>query len=64
MVIKIPGGVSEYEACIEPSAVSLHAINFADIKVGESVLIIGGGIIGLMAAEFAKLNGATNIALM
>ena len=64
MVIKIPGGVSEYEACIEPSAVSLHAINLADIKVGESVLIIGGGIIGLMAAEFAKLNGATNIALM
>ena len=64
MVIKIPDGVSEYEACIEPSAVSLHAINLADIKVGESVLIIGGGIVGLMAAEFAKLNGATNIALM
>ena len=49
---------------VEPSAVSLHAINLADIKVGDKVLIIGGGIIGLMAAEFAKLNGATYVALM
>ena len=42
----------------------LHAINLADIKVGNSVLIIGGGIIGLMASEFAKLNGASNVTLL
>ena len=65
MVVKIPKGVSSEEACMtEPSAVSLHAINLANIKIGDKVLIIGGGIIGLMAAEFAKLNGASYIALM
>lgn len=65
MVKKIPHGVSKEEACMtEPSAVSLHAINLAKIKIGDKVLIIGGGIIGLMAAEFAKLNGASYIALM
>lgn len=65
MVRKIPDGVSSEEACmVEPSAVSLHAINLANVKIGDKVLIIGGGIIGLMAAEFAKLNGASYVALM
>lgn len=65
MVKKIPDKVTFQDATlVEPSAVSLHAINLANIKVGDKVLIIGGGIIGLMAAEFAKLNGASYIALM
>ncbi len=65
MVKKIPDKVSFYAATlVEPSAVSLHATNLINVKVGDSVLIIGGGIIGLMAAEFAKLNGASYIALM
>ena len=64
MVKKIPDKVTFLEATMtEPSSVSLHAINLADIKIGDKVLIIGGGIIGLMAAEFAKLNGASYIAL-
>lgn len=65
MVKKIPKNVSFEEACmVEPSAVSLHGVNLANVKIGDKVLIIGGGIIGLMAAEFAKLNGATYVALM
>lgn len=65
MVRKIPSNVSFDAACmIEPSAVALHAINLADIKIGDKVLIIGGGIIGLMSAEFAKLAGADYIAIM
>ena len=65
MVKNIPDKVTFQDATlVEPSAVSLHAINLANIKVGDKVLIIGGGIIGLMAAEFAKLNGASYIALM
>ncbi len=65
MIKKLPDKVSFLEGTmVEPSAVSLHAINLANIKVGDKVLIIGGGIIGLMAAEFAKLNGASYVALM
>ncbi len=65
MIRKLPGNVSYDAACmIEPSAVSLHAINLANIKIGDSVLIIGGGIIGLMAAEFAKMNGASKVILI
>lgn len=65
MVRKLPSNVSFDNACmVEPSAVSLHAVNLANIKVGDKVLIIGGGIIGLMAAEFAKMSGASYIAIM
>lgn len=65
LVRKIPANVSFDAACmVEPSAVALHAINLADIKIGDSVLIVGGGIIGLMSAEFAKLAGAGYIAIL
>jgi len=65
MVKLIPDNVTSDAACmVEPSAVALHAINLADIKVGDRVLIVGGGIIGLMSAEFAKLDGASYIALL
>ena len=65
MVRKLPGNVSFDAACmVEPSAVSLHAVNLSNIKIGDDVLIIGGGIIGLMAAEFAKMSGARYVALM
>lgn len=62
---KLPENVTDDEAAmIEPSAVSLHAVKLADIKVGDKVCIVGGGIIGLMAAEFAKMEGATYVALL
>ena len=64
-VKKLPDNVSFEEGCmIEPSAVSLHAINLADIKVGDRVLVIGAGIIGMMAAEFAKLDGASYVGIV
>ena len=65
MARKIPGNVSFDAACmVEPSAVALHAINLANIKIGDSVLIIGGGVIGLLSAEFAKMAGASSIAIL
>jgi 2-desacetyl-2-hydroxyethyl bacteriochlorophyllide A dehydrogenase len=65
MVRKLPSNVSYDAACmVEPSAVSLHAVNLANIKIGDKVLIIGGGIIGLMVAEFAKMNGARYVAMV
>ena len=64
MVMKIPDYMSPEEgAMVEPTAVGLHAIHLADIKVGDKVLIIGGGIIGLVSAMFAKKEGASLVAL-
>ena len=64
MVIKVPDEVSDEEAAMtEPMAVALHAIHLANIKVGEKVLIIGGGVIGLACAMFAKKEGASFVGL-
>ena len=64
MVYKIPNEISDEEAAmVEPTAVGLHAVLLADIKVGEKVLVIGGGIIGLVSAMFAKMEGASYVAI-
>lgn len=64
MVYKLPDNVSfEEGAMVEPTAVGLHAVHLADIKVGEKVLVIGGGIIGLVSAMFAKKEGASFVAI-
>jgi len=65
LVKKLPDNVSFDEAAmVEPAAVSLHAVSLANVKVGTKVLVIGGGIIGLMACEFAKMDGASYIAML
>lgn len=62
MVMKLPDTMSDEEgAMVEPTAVGFHAVNLADIKVGDSVLVVGGGIIGLVSAMFAKKSGASKV---
>ena len=64
MVLKLPDNVSfEEGAMVEPVAVGLHAVHLADVKVGEKVLVIGAGIIGLVSAMFAKKEGASFVAI-
>lgn len=64
MVRKVPKEMTDEQvAMVEPSAVGLHAVHLGNIKIGDSVLVIGGGIIGLMSAEFARLQGAKTIAM-
>lgn len=64
LVVKVPSNITDAEvAMVEPTAVGLHAINLADIKIGNRVLVIGAGIIGDICAMFAKLNGASYVAV-
>lgn len=64
MVMKVPDNVTDEEvAMVEPTAVALHAVHLADIKVGDRVLVIGAGIIGLVSAMFAKMEGASFVAV-
>ena len=51
----------ETGALIEPLAVATHAVRRADIRLGETVLIIGGGAIGMMVAAMCRKSGAAQI---
>lgn len=64
LVIKVPNTITDAEvAMVEPTAVGLHAIHLANIKIGDKVLVIGAGIIGDICAMLAKMNGADYVAV-
>jgi 2-desacetyl-2-hydroxyethyl bacteriochlorophyllide A dehydrogenase len=44
-------------------AVALNAVLDADIHVGETVAVFGQGVPGLIAAQLARLNGGTVVAV-
>ncbi|NTW71004.1 MAG: galactitol-1-phosphate 5-dehydrogenase [Eubacteriaceae bacterium] len=48
-------------ALIEPSAVVVHAFYQANMKVGDTVTIMGCGPIGLMSIQWAKVFGAKKV---
>jgi L-iditol 2-dehydrogenase len=51
-------------AFIEPLACSIRGVDLANLKGGERVAILGGGVIGLLVVQLAKLAGASEIVLI
>ena len=54
----------EQGAMAEPAACCLHGIDLCEIRPGSQVVIIGGGMIGLLMLQLAKLAGASKAALL
>ena len=62
MCFKLPENMTTKEGClIEPVSVGFHAANQGDVQVGESVVILGAGCIGLVTLLACKAHGAGNI---
>lgn len=53
----------EAGAMTEPVACCIHGIDLLDIQAGETVCIVGGGAIGLILLQLAKLSGAATVAV-
>lgn len=51
----------EEAAMCEPLGCCVHGIGRAHIKTGDTVLIIGGGTIGLIMVQLARLAGAATV---
>lgn len=63
-VFKLADNVDfETGAMAEPLACCIHGIDLAKIRTGDSVCIIGGGPIGLLMLQLAKLCGASKVIL-
>ncbi len=61
----LPENVSfDNGAMIEPAATALYSVVLADVKIGDTVLVIGSGPIGIAAAKLAKLCGASKVAIV
>ncbi|MBQ2990355.1 MAG: zinc-dependent alcohol dehydrogenase family protein [Clostridia bacterium] len=50
-------------AMAEPLACAIHGIDNAKIRLGQNVLVVGGGAIGLLMVQLAKLSGAAKVLL-
>tara|TARA_B110000495_G_scaffold127770_1_gene111189 strand:- start:424 stop:1131 length:708 start_codon:yes stop_codon:yes gene_type:complete len=51
-------------AILEPVTVAVHAVRRTGIRLGESVVVIGGGPIGLLTLQAAKAAGAGHLTLI
>lgn len=62
--LQLPTALSiEDGALVEPLAVGLRGVKRGGVKPGDRVLVIGAGPIGLAAAYWAKLAGASKVAV-
>jgi L-iditol 2-dehydrogenase len=59
---KLPDNITSKEgALIEPLAVGLEAASVAGVGLGDSVIILGSGCIGLMSLLASKARGAADV---
>lgn len=62
LLYKLPSGFpSEAGALIEPLAVGMHAVKKAGSLVGQTVVVVGAGTIGLCTMMCAKAAGAARV---
>lgn len=63
-VYELPEGMSyEAGALIEPLSVATHAVRRAKISLGETVLVVGAGAIGMMVAALCRRCGAARVVI-
>lgn len=61
-VYRVPGNLSGEEAALgEITGCCLNGIDRANVGIGDTVLILGGGAAGLILARLAELRGAAKI---
>ncbi len=62
IVVPLPQGLEfEKAAMVEPVSIAVHAVERAGIHLGDSVVVIGCGIIGLLTIQAARLAGAGQV---
>lgn len=62
IVYPIPEGLSfDHAAMVEPVSVAVHAANLANVQLGDSCLVVGAGMIGLMTIQAMRTAGCGKI---
>jgi L-iditol 2-dehydrogenase len=62
IVYRLPDGLSFAEAAmLEAVAVALHAVKVSEVRSGETALVIGAGMIGLLVLQAARAAGCKPI---
>ncbi|OFX10870.1 MAG: theronine dehydrogenase, partial [Alphaproteobacteria bacterium RIFOXYD12_FULL_60_8] len=64
LAVPVPDGVSDAEASFGTvAAIALHGVRNLDARLGETVALVGAGLVGLLACRFLALSGVRVVAL-
>lgn len=55
---------AEIGALLEPATVAVHAVRRTPMRLGDSVVVLGGGPIGLLTLQCARIAGAGTVILV
>jgi L-iditol 2-dehydrogenase len=59
---RLPPSLSFAEAAmLEPAAVALHAVAVSEVRRGETALVLGAGMIGLLTLQAARAAGCSRV---
>jgi len=62
IVYRLPDNLSyEQAALIEAVSVAVHAVNLTPVRLGDSAVVVGSGMIGLLAIQAVRLAGCSRI---
>src|SRR4029077_12637499 len=62
IMYRLPDTLSyEQAALIEAVSVAVHAVNITPIRLGDSAVIVGSGMIGLLAIQSARAAGCAQV---
>ena len=62
IVYKLPDTLSfEKAAAIEPVSVAVHAVGLTSIKLGDTAVVVGTGMVGLLVVQALRLAGCGRV---
>ncbi len=62
IVYALPDALTfEHAAMIEPVSVAIHAVGLTPIRLGDAAVVVGAGMIGLLAIQALRLAGCRRI---
>jgi (R,R)-butanediol dehydrogenase/meso-butanediol dehydrogenase/diacetyl reductase len=64
-IYPVAARLSDVEAALlEPATVAVHAVRRTDLRLGDTVIVLGAGPIGLLVAQAARAAGAGFVAMV
>src|SRR5215831_17995713 len=62
IMYRLPDALSyEQAALIEAVSVAVHAVNLTPIRLGDTAVVVGSGMIGLLTMQAARLAGCSRV---
>jgi L-iditol 2-dehydrogenase len=64
-IVRVPEALSDEEAAmLDPTAIALHTVRRGGQRPGDTVAVVGPGVMGLLVAECARVLGAGRVVVV